>query len=114
MGCAGILAVVVIGFMIGTSGNKQSTGPQIDARTGRPFLDHKKPIFVMAGAPACPSEDELDAERRGAPSYCTRVPIDMPAVEMDMRGIMDPVYRVRFLGTRGVVDAWVPYDALRN
>jgi hypothetical protein len=86
-----------------------------DPRTGRASLDHAKPIYAIAGSPICPSEAEVDAFRKRAPNSCERIPSDWPVANMERRGFLDPVYRVRFIGMGAkVIEAWIPYEGLRN
>lgn len=112
-----MIAIVVVAIGIGSlSSNKDApTQPGIDSRTGRPTLDVSKPLWVIAGAPICPTNDEIDAWRQHAPNACIAMTKDIPVAEMEMSGFLLPTFRVRFLGSnKGIVEAWVPIEGLRN
>jgi hypothetical protein len=113
-GLAAIVALIVIVAFIADRFSTSPGAASADPRTLRRSLDLTRPIFVIAGSPACPAEDEVEAARCGAPNYCARSPGDLPAVEMETRGFLAPVYRVRLVGVTGVVEAWASYEGLRN
>jgi hypothetical protein len=88
---------------------------RVDSRTGRLLIDFAKPLYAIAGSPVCPSEGELDAYRQRKPNACKRVRTDRMVADMEMKGFLDPVFRVRFIGIGDdVVEGWVPLEGLRN
>lgn len=119
---AGIGCLTVIVFFVGiiaigsmSGDNDKNAKPTVDPNTGRATLDFSKPLWAIKGSPICVSLDELEAYRRGAASRCLAVPTDWMVVQMDRNGILDPAYRVRFVGTGSdIIDGWIPLRGLRN
>jgi hypothetical protein len=71
-------------------------------------------MHIAAGAPVCPTSDDVQALYQHAPNHCGTARDDLPVAIMQNAGASGP-YRVRLLDEKqGIKDYWVPYVSLAN
>lgn len=111
-----LATLVVLGFIGWVAWTWNDKGDA--SRSSPPILDFAKPLYVRAGAIACPTSEDISAIYQAAmagriymPGDCGTMKKDQPVVVLESAA---GSYRVRFIAFSQDAEAWVAYSSLRN